>query len=155
AALVTLLRDPDEPTRTYAYEAVSPLPHNTTFVFAPDGEVLVPDGTGGTLRSPSETAGVIRGSVDKAYLTPIEEPPPGNGAGPALALGAVRDQEVLDTPVGRLGIVISKDAWMVDVNDRLQAKGANVILQPEAFSEWGYATTPWQPDIFKEGGFAT
>jgi hypothetical protein len=155
AALVALLRDPDEPGRTYAYQAVSPLPHNTTFVFAPDGEVLVPDGTGGTLRSPSETAGVLRGSVDKAYLTPIEEPPPGNGAGLALAFGAARDQEVLDTPVGRLGIVISKDAWMVDINDRLQAKGANVILQPEAFSEWGYATTPWQPDIFKEGGFAT
>ena len=28
---------------------------------------------------------------------------------------------------------------MVDVNDRLRAKGANVILQPEAFSAWGYA----------------
>jgi hypothetical protein len=62
--------------------------------------------------------------------------------------------EVLDTPVGRLAIVISKDAWMIDVNDRFVAKGANVILQPEAFSEWAYATTPWQPDIFKEGGFA-
>src|SRR5439155_871863 len=42
-ALVALLRDPDEPSRTYAYEAVSPFPHNTTLVFAPDGEVLVPD----------------------------------------------------------------------------------------------------------------
>src|SRR4029453_17833455 len=49
---------------------------------------------------------------------------------------------------------ISKDAWMVDVNDRLVAKGATVVLQPEAFSEWGYAPAPWQPDIFKEGGFA-
>src|SRR6185503_13842910 len=74
--------------------------------------------------------------------------------GLSLAFGAVRDMEVLPTPVGRLAIVISKDAWMVDVNDRFVAKGANVILQPEAFSEWAYATTPWQPDIFKEGGFA-
>jgi hypothetical protein len=63
--------------------------------------------------------------------------------------------EVLDTPVGRLAIVISKDAWMVDVNDRFETKGANLILQPEAFSAWGYATTPWEPDIFKEGGYAT
>src|SRR6266571_3570757 len=53
----TILRDPDEPTRTYAYEAVSALPHNTTFIFAPDGSVLVPDGNGGTLHAPAETAG--------------------------------------------------------------------------------------------------
>lgn len=152
--LVALLRDPDEPERTYAYEATSPFPYNTTLVFAPDGEVLVPDGAGGTRRSPSETGGVILGSAKKAYLTPIELPPPGNEGGLALATGAVRDLEVLDTPVGRLGIVISKDAWMVDVNDRLVAKGANLILQPEAFSAWGYAAAPWEPDIFKEGGFA-
>jgi len=152
--LVALLRDPDEPSRTYAYEAMSPFPYNTTLVFAPDGEVLVPDGNGGTLESPSATGGVIRGSTNKAYLTPIEEPPPGNDTGLSLAFGPVRDLEVLDTPVGRLAIVISKDAWMIDVNDRFLAKGANVVLQPEAFSEWAYADTPWQPDIFKEGGFA-
>lgn len=153
-ALVATLRDPDEPGRTYAYEAVSPLPRNTTFVFAPDGAILVPDGNGGTLRSPDETGGILRGTTDKAYLTPIEQPPPGSDAGLALAFGPVRDQDVIDTPVGRLAIVISKDAWMVDVNDRFAAKGANVVLQPEAFSEWAYATTPWQPDVFKEGGFA-
>src|SRR5205823_3997489 len=62
AGLVALLRDPDEPTRTYAYEAVSALPHNTTFIFAPDGSVLVPDGNGGTLHAPAGTAGVLRGS---------------------------------------------------------------------------------------------
>jgi hypothetical protein len=153
--LVALLRDPDEPGRSYAYEATSPLPYNTTLLFAPDGEVLVPDGGGGTRRSPSQTDGVILGSANKAYLTPIEQPPPGNDGGLALATGAVRDLEVLDTPVGRIAIVISKDAWMIDVNDRLAAKGANVVLQPEAFSAWGYTAAPWEPDIFKEGGFAT
>jgi predicted amidohydrolase len=154
-ALVALLRDPDEPSRSYAYEAVSPRATNTTFVFAPDGEVLVPDGRGGTLRSPSQTGGVIRSSTEKAYLTPIEQPPPGETASLHLAFGAVRDMEVLDTPAGRLGIVISKDAWMPDVNDRFAAKGANVILQPEAFSSWAYDASPWSPDNFKEGGFAT
>jgi predicted amidohydrolase len=79
-------------------------------------------------------------------LSPIEQPPPGNEGGLALATGAVRDLEVLDTPVGRIAIVISKDAWMVDVNDRFAAKGANVILQPEAFSAWAYAAAPWEPD---------
>ena len=152
-ALVELLRDPDEPDRTYAYEAASPYPGNTTYLFAPNGEILVPDGQGGTLESPSQTGGVIRGSTVKAYLTPPEQPPPGEFLGLALAFGAVPDLEVLDTPVGRLATVISKDAWMVDVNDRFEAKGANVIIQPEAFSGWAYQSAPWEPDILKEGGF--
>ena len=152
--VVAALRDPDEPGRTYAYEAVAPFAPNTTLVFAPDGEVLVGDGSGGTLRAPSQTAGVIPGSTSKAYLVPIEEPPPGNLAGLSLSFNPVRNQEVLDTPVGRLGIVISKDAWMVDVNDRYVAKGANVILQPEAFDSWAFITTEWSPDVFREGGLA-
>src|SRR5262245_25203266 len=151
---VALLRDPDEPGRSYAYEAVSARAANTTFLFTPGGDLLVSDGQGGTRRSPAESGGVLAGATQKAYLTPIEQPPPGEAVGLALAFGGVRDLEVLDTPVGRLAIEISKDAWMVDVNDRFAAKGANVILQPEAFSDWGYATAPWQPDIFKEGGFA-
>src|SRR2546426_747242 len=61
--LVALLRDPDEPSRTYAYEAVSPFPYNTTLVFAPDGEVLVPDGNGGTLASPSAARGLLPGAA--------------------------------------------------------------------------------------------
>jgi hypothetical protein len=154
-ALVALLRDPDEPSRGYAYEAVSPRPHNTTFLFAPDGSVLVPDGQGGTLRAPDETDGVLSGSIDKAYLVPIEQPPPGEAAGLALVAAGVADVEVLDTPVGRLGIVISKDAWMPDVNDRLAMKGANLILQPEAFDSWAFQMAEWSPDVFKEGGFAT
>lgn len=153
-ALVALLRDPDEPQRTYAYEATSPYPTNSTYVFAPNGQVLVPDGHGGTLESPRQTGGVIEPSAKKAYLTQPEQPPPGEFLGLSLAFGAVRDLDVLDTPVGRLGIVISKDAWMMDVNDRFATKGANLILQPEAFSDWGFVTSPWAPDTFKAGGFA-
>jgi hypothetical protein len=152
--LVALLRDPDEPGRSYAYEATAPFAPNTTLVFAPDGEVLVADGSGGTLRAPSETGGVIPGSLSKSYLVPIEQPPPGTAAGLALSFNPVRDQEVLDTPVGRLAIVISKDAWMVDVNDRFVAKGANVVLQPEAFDSWAFTTAEWSPDVFREGGLA-
>jgi hypothetical protein len=152
--LVALLRDPDEPNRTYAYEATSAYPTNSTYVFAPDGQVLVPDGSGGTLESPRDTGGVIEPSTRKAYLVPAEQPPPGQFLGLSLAFGPVRDLDVLDTPVGRLGIVISKDAWMMDVNDRFATKGANVILQPEAFSDWAFVPSPWAPDNFKEGGFA-
>jgi hypothetical protein len=152
--IVGQLRDPDEPGRTYAYEAVAAFTPNTTVVFAPDGEILVADGSGGTRRAPSETGGVLSGSTSKAYLVPIEEPPPGNDAGLSLSFNPVHDQEVIDTPVGRLAIVISKDAWMVDVNDRYVAKGANVILQPEAFDSWAFTTSEWSPDVFREGGFA-
>lgn len=147
-ALVALLRDPDEPGRTYAYEAISPLVRNCVFIFDPDGEVIVPQADGSTLRSPSETGGAILPSITKAYLTPLE----------LLLLGLVvtpvRDMEVVDTPVGRIGVVISKDAWMTDVNDRFEAKNAQLLLQSEAFSEWGFDTAEWWPDVFKEGGFS-
>ncbi len=147
--LVALLRDPDEAqTRSYAYVAESPDVFNTTFVFDPAGNVLVPEPDGRLRNSPAETDGVLRGSLNKAYLTEAEQDllP--------LSYGRVRDLDVLDTPVGRLASVISKDAWMIDVNDRYDAKGANLVLQPEAFSEWAYVADPWQPDGYKAGGFA-
>jgi predicted amidohydrolase len=147
--LVALLRDPDEAqTRDYAYVAQSPKVYNTTFIFDPDGNVLVPTPDGHVLRSPGETGGLLRGSLNKAYLTEAEEDTL------PLAFGRVQDLDVVDTPVGRLAAVISKDAWMIDVNDRYDAKGANLILQPEAFSEWAYVASPWQPDGYKAGGFA-
>ncbi len=153
AALVELLRGPDEPERSYAYEATSGLPHNLVWLFAPDGEILVPDGGGGLLRSPSQTGGEIRASTWKSYLTPIEQTPEKPGGGLSLASGSVRDLEVLDTPVGAIGVVISKDAWMPDVNERLDAKGASFLLQSEAFSSWAFDDQEWDPDVFKEGGF--
>src|SRR6185369_1382622 len=52
---VNLLRDPDEPGRAYAYEASSPLVYNTTMIFQPDGQVLVPDGNGGVMPAPNAT----------------------------------------------------------------------------------------------------
>ena len=147
--LVALLRDPDEAgTRPYAYEAVAPTPVNTLFVFTPDGELLVLDAQGNTILSPSTTAGVLRGALDKAYLTEIEQDPLG------LAYGAVNRLDVLETPVGRLASVTSKDAWMIDVNDRYDAKRPELIIQAEAFDSWGFQLDPWLPDGFKAGGFA-
>ena len=147
--LVQLLRDPNEAqTRDYAYEALSAQVFNTTFVFDPDGNILLSTPGGAVVKSPGETGGVLQGSLNKAYLTEAEEDTL------PLAFGRVQDLDVIDTPVGRLGVLISKDAWMIDVNDRYEAKGANVIIQPEAFSEWAYVAAPWQPDGFKAGGFA-
>jgi predicted amidohydrolase len=147
--LVALLRDPDEAqTRDYAYVAVSPQVFNSIFIFDPDGNILFSAPDGSVRHSPVETGGTLRGSLNKAYLTEEEQDTL------PLSFGRVQDLDVVATPVGRLASVISKDAWMIDVNDRYEAKGANVILQPEAFSEWAYVAAPWQPDGFKAGGFA-
>jgi hypothetical protein len=140
--------DPAESgVRPYAYVATSPDPVNATFVFQPDGEVFVQAADGTPAASPSGTGGEIRGSATKVYLTPIEL------TLLKLADGPVDRLNVLDTPVGRMGIVISKDAWMIDVNDRLAARHAHVMVQSEAFSSWAFQTHPWDPDIFKQGGF--
>jgi hypothetical protein len=152
-ALVERVRDPDEPERDHAYVATSPLPHNLVWLFEPSGEILVPDRAGGLLRSPSETGGEILPSATKAYLTEIEQTIDKPGGGLSLASGPVRDLDVLDTPVGAIAVVISKDAWMPDVNGRFDAKGANLTLQSEAFSSWAFRDVPWDPDVFKEGGF--
>jgi len=151
--LVALLRDPDEPDRDYAYVATSARPRNFVFLFDPTGQVLVPDGNGGLLRAPAETGGVLPGSIAKAYLTPIEQTLDKPGGGLSLASASVRDLDVLDTPVGAIGVVISKDAWMPDVNERFDLKGASLLLQSEAFSSWAYDVTEWAPDVYKEGGY--
>lgn len=142
------LIDPDEVgIRDYVYKAISPVSYNSTFLFEPDGDIFVqlPDGT--VTASPSGTGGVLMGSANKVYLTPIELD--------LLQLGdaPIDDLDVLDTPVGRIGVVISKDAWMVDLNDRLAARHAHLLIQPEAFSSWGFQPSPWDPDIFKQGGY--
>ncbi len=145
--LVNRLRDPDEPLRSYAYEATAREVYNTTMIFRPDGEVIVPDGAGGVLAAPSATGGILRGSINKSYLVPLEL------GLLTLAASPVRDLDVLDTPLGRLGVVISKDAWMVDVNERYDAKGANLLIQSEAFSAWAFSDSDDGPDVLKEGGF--
>ena len=140
--------DPAEAgVRPYAYVATSPDPVNATFVFQPDGEVFVQNADGSSAASPSGTGGEILGSTTKVYLTPIEL----NLL--KLADGPIDQLNVLDTPIGRMGIVISKDAWMVDINDRLAARHAHMMIQSEAFSSWAFLTAPWDPDIFKQGGF--
>ncbi|MBM4244536.1 MAG: hypothetical protein FJ148_12070 [Deltaproteobacteria bacterium] len=153
-ALVERLRDPDEPGRTYAYVATSPLPRNFVFLFDPQGNLLVPDGDGGLLRAPAETGGELPGSAAKVYLTPIEQTLDKPGGGLSLASASVRDLDVLDTPVGAIGVVISRDAWMPDVNERFDLKGATLLLQSEAFSSWADDLTEWAPDVSKSGGYA-
>jgi predicted amidohydrolase len=101
-AKVEMLGDPQDPDRGYAYEAVSPRVSNMALVFGPDGKLV--------------------SKQVKNYTTPSEV---GQDEGVVAALDLVPgaiwgDLGPVSTPVGTLGFVTSKDAWMPDVVDKLE-----------------------------------
>ncbi len=68
-----------------------------------------------------------------------------------------RTSTSVKTPVGRLGFVTSKDAWMPDVIGRLDDARAEILVQPEFFV--GDVVTndpasPWAPDTLKASGYS-
>ena len=129
-AKVAALMTTDE-ERDYAYEATTDQASVVALVFDPDGKIVAKE--------------------VKTYLTPIElagqlDLVPGHVS---RGLGAVR------TPVGTLGIVTSKDAWMPDVTAKLDARGVDVLVQPEFFVGDTAATQGmWAPDNYKASGFS-
>ncbi len=133
AALVAALVDEAETDRSFAWEASSDDVFNQTLVWSPEGELVH--------------------RWRKAYLVPIEEA----ADGLALSSGALDALRAHDLPFGRVASVISKDAWMPDVLDRLALEGTALMLQPEAFSGWGIPhgeDGAWAPDVVKESGWA-
>ena len=131
---VERLRDPFEPGRDYAYEATTDRPSNMALVFAPDGRIV--------------------SKQVKTYLTPIElmgqlDLVPGAVSG---GLSAVR------TPVGTLGFVTSKDAWMPDVVQKLDQAGVDVLVQPEFFVNDTVCSEGcpdmWSPDTLLASGYS-
>ena len=130
-AKVAALRAPDEPARTYAYEATTDRTSNMALVFDPDGRLV--------------------SRQVKTYLTPTELPgqldlKPGDVSGGLTAL---------PTPVGTLGFVTTKDAWMPDVIDKLDQEHVDVLVQPEFFV--GDTVRPagtWAPDNIKASGYS-
>jgi hypothetical protein len=127
---VAQLRDPQEPSRDYAYEATSPKVSNMALVFGPDGRLI--------------------SKQPKTYLTENEVPGqldlvPGEVTG---GLSAVR------TPVGTLGFVTSKDAWMPDVQAKLDEQHVDLLVQPEFFvNDLVRADKMWAPDTLKGSGY--
>jgi predicted amidohydrolase len=135
-----------DPDRRHAYVATSAGVRNRNLLFAPDGRLVAVQ--------------------DKAYLVPLERDPEG---GLGLEGAAVDRVGVADLPFGRLASVISKDAWMVDVNERLDQLGAQVLVQPEAFDRWSRPDRGrtlvgeegegvegddlWPPDKLQRGGW--
>ena len=127
-AKVALLRSPDEPSRTYAYEATTDKPSTMALVFDPSGELIA--------------------KTVKAYLTPVELPSQLD-----LVPGVVDGIKAIPTPVGRLGIVTSKDAWMPDVTRKLDQQRTEILIQPEFFVGSTVSTKgPWNPDLLQGSG---
>jgi hypothetical protein len=128
--LVASLGDPGEPGRDYAYEATTPDPVNMALVFDPDGHLV--------------------SKQVKAYLTPTELPGQLD-----LVPGDPHGLTAVDTPVGRLGFVTSKDAWMPDITGRLDDAGVQILVQPEFFvGDTVRRTGMWAPDTLKAAGYS-
>lgn len=135
-AKVAALGDPEDP-RGYVYEATSPDVSNMALLFGPDGKLV--------------------SKQVKTYITPSEV---GQAEGAVTALDLVPGSitsglSAVKTPVGTLGFVTSKDAWMPDVVDRLEEGGADLLLQPEFFSgDLATTTGMWAADTLKAAGYS-
>jgi hypothetical protein len=130
-AKVALLRSPDEPSRTYAYEATSDRPSNLALVFDPSGRLV--------------------SKQVKSYLTPVELA----GQLDLFPGDVMHGLSAVDTGVGRLGFVTSKDAWMPDLTERLDEEGVQILVQPEFFvGDTIRPTGPWAPDNIKGAGYS-
>jgi hypothetical protein len=127
---VDRLRGSDEPNRDYAYEAVTGRVANMALLFDPDGRLV--------FRQP------------KAYLTPVELP----GVGLDLIPGDPSDVRAVRTPVGRLGFVTSKDAWMPDFQAKLDQRHVELLVQPEFFvNDLVAREGMWAPDTLLGSGY--
>ena len=130
SATLEALREPTADDAT-VYEATGPEVRNRAYWFAPDGRLLA--------------------IHDKAYLVPLERD---RAQGLGLGHAGLDEVAVVDLPFGAAGTVISKDAWMPDVADRLDQLGAALLAQPEAFDRWGAPGDDlWAPDKLQRSGW--
>jgi len=132
---VETLRDPLEPGRTYAYEATGDDPSVIALVFDPDGRLI--------------------SKQVKTYITPVELGPAEDSLGLDLVPGHVSDGlGAVETPVGTLGFVTSKDAWMPDVVTKLDQRHVDLLVQPELFvGNYIQTTGTWNPDLLLASGY--
>lgn len=124
-----------EPGRDYAYEALRPDPAVMALVFDPDGRLV--------------------SKQVKTYLTPTELGPSEGVTGLDLVPGAVSDGlDAVETPVGTLGFVTSKDAWMPDVVQKLDQRHVDLLVQPEFFvGDYVQRAGMWSPDVLAASGY--
>jgi predicted amidohydrolase len=127
---VSALADPDLEDVDSVYVATEGAAFNWGIYFDPDGREV--------------------GRVAKSYLVPAEEDLL------SLTHGPLVQAKPVELPFARTGMVISKDAWMPGLLERLDALGAQLMLQPEAFSGWAVEEFQgdWLPDIVRQSGWA-
>jgi predicted amidohydrolase len=131
AGKVAALRSPDEPSRAYAYEATSDRTVNMALIFDPDGRLV--------------------SRQVKTYITPVELPGQLDLAPGAVSAGL----SALRTPVGTLGFVTSKDAWMPDVLAKLDQAHVEILVQPEFFvNDTVRRVGMWAPDNLAASGYS-
>jgi len=82
--------------------------YNICFLFGPDGRLI--------------------GSQKKVYLVPGFE----DKTGFDITGGSLDELDVFYTPLGRIGIAVCLDAFKEDVVNRLEEKGAEILIQPSA-----------------------
>lgn len=131
---IEILVDEDAADRSFAWVADGDDVYNQTLIFDPSGELVH--------------------AFRKEYLVPIEE----SESGLALSYGEPGNLGALELPFGRVSSVISKDAWMPDVLDRLALEDVALLMQPEAFSGWGVPEGDdgaWPPDVVAESGWVS
>lgn len=128
-AIVERLKDPDLESVESVWVATEPAAFNWGILFGPDGQ---------------ETD-----RIAKTYLVPDEEDLLD------LTHESLLNVRPLQSPFARIGMVISKDAWMPDVLQRLDLLSANLMLQPEAFAGWGVEefSGDWLPDIVRQSSW--
>lgn len=127
---IDVLADPDLDSVSAVYVATEGAAYNWGLYFGPDGREIT--------------------RIAKSYLVPSEEDLLSLSHGPLTRMRPVA------LPFARSGMVISKDAWMPGLLHRLDALGANLNLQPEAFSGWGVEEYEgdWLPDIVRQSAWA-
>jgi predicted amidohydrolase len=89
---------------------------NVSFVFGPDGALL-------------------GGPVRKAFPTKDEQG--------FLEAADPAQLEVIDTPAGRLGVLVCADAWYPDAVGAIAAQSPDVVVVPQYVTGEGLWTAPW------------
>lgn len=127
--LAGVLGDPERGDREVA-EVPGGKIYNQAVMYGPTGERL--------------------GKLRKVYLTDPEH-------GELGISGHLPERVTLDVDeLATVAAMISRDAWMPDLQDRAALAGTDVFLQHEAFSTWTVpdAGHPWPADNLKRSGWA-
>ena len=129
AALAAQLGDPDRPSDP-VYEVPEGKVYNQAVMYGPDGQLL--------------------GRMRKVYLTDPEH-------GDLGITGHLPERVTLSRDeLAHVAAMISRDAWMPDLQERAAAAGTDLMLQHEAFDTWAVpaADGPWPADNLKRSGWA-